>query len=172
MHSWVVDDCRFLIDALEMRISGLEAEIRHQAKPDKRVDALMEVPGIGLLSAMTLVAEIGDMSRFAKARKLCAWARLIPSMRNSDRTVHHGHITKAGPAAVRHVLGEAAHVAALSRALRFGLHCHQGTPWDRDRPCAHILLRPQLPRGRRIVSSVRSPGESVFSLAPERRPLT
>jgi transposase len=32
-------------------------------------------------------------------------------MRNSDWTVHHGHITKAGPRSVRHVLGEAAHVA-------------------------------------------------------------
>jgi transposase len=108
MHRWVVTDCQVVIEVLETRISMLEAEIRRQAKPDKRIDALMAIPGIGILSAMTLVAEIGDITRFATARKLCARAGIIPSMRNSDRTVHHGHITRAGPAAVRHVLGEAA----------------------------------------------------------------
>ncbi len=60
---------------------------------------------------MTLMAEIGDISRFPTARKLCAWAGLTPSVRNSDRTVRHGHITRQGPQAVRHVLGEAAHAA-------------------------------------------------------------
>ncbi len=76
------------------------------------------IPGIGLLTAMTLAAEIGDIARFPTARKLCAWAGLTPSMRNSDRKAHHGHITKDGPAAVRHVLGEAAHVARHSEPYR------------------------------------------------------
>ena len=89
----------------------METEIRRQAKPDPRVDALCAIPGVGLLTAMTLVAEIGDINRFPTARKLCAWAGLIPAMRNSDRKLRHAHITKAGPRSVRHVLGEAAHVA-------------------------------------------------------------
>ena len=38
----------------------------------------MALPGIGKLTAMTLVAEIGDISRFPTARKLCAWAGLTP----------------------------------------------------------------------------------------------
>ena len=42
----------------------------------------------------TLVAEIGDIARFPTARKLCAWAGLTPQVRNSDRKVRHGHITK------------------------------------------------------------------------------
>lgn len=111
MHRWAVRDCQALIGVLEERISSLEAEIRRRAVPDKRVVALQAIPGIGLLSAMTLVAEIGDIARFPTARKLCAWAGLTPAMRNSDRKLRHGHITKAGPQAVRHVLGEAAHVA-------------------------------------------------------------
>jgi transposase len=62
---------------------------------------------------MTLVAEIGDISRFSSARKLCAWAGLRPQVRNSDTTVHHGHITvtKAGSALVRWVLDEGAQIA-------------------------------------------------------------
>jgi transposase len=57
---------------------------------------------------MTLVAEIGDIVRFPTARKLCAWAGLTPAVRNSDRKVRHGHITKMGSPWVRFVLQEAA----------------------------------------------------------------
>ena len=60
MHRWVVSDCQVLIEVLQSRITLLEAEIRRQAKPDKRIDALTAIHGIGLLSAMTLVSEIGN----------------------------------------------------------------------------------------------------------------
>ena len=43
-----------------------------------------------------LLAEIGDISRFGSARKLASWAGLTPTVRGSDRTVHHGHISKQG----------------------------------------------------------------------------
>src|SRR4029450_3473275 len=64
------------------------------AKPDPGVQALMALPGVGKLTAMTLLAEIGDIGRFPSARKLCAWAGLTPQVRNSDRTLRHGHLTK------------------------------------------------------------------------------
>jgi transposase len=111
VHRAIVDDCCALLDAVAIPISRLEAEIRAQAKDDPRIEALGGIYGVGLLTSMTLVAEIGDISRFPTARKLCAWAGLTPSVRNSDRTVHHGHITKAGPAAVRAVLTEATYKA-------------------------------------------------------------
>ena len=107
----VVDDCLALIDAISVPIKRLDREIRALAKPDPRVEALQRLPGIGRLTAMTLVAEIGDISRFPTARKLCAWAGLTPTVRNSDRSVRHGHISKQGSRWVRFVLGEAAHVA-------------------------------------------------------------
>jgi transposase len=107
----IVNDCLALIDALAVPIVRIEREIRVLAKPDVRVEALQQLPGIGRLTAMMLVAEIGDIRRFPTARKLCAWAGLTPTVRNSDRTVRHGHITKQGSKWVRFVLGEAAHVA-------------------------------------------------------------
>ncbi len=70
--------------------------------------ALLALPGIGRITAMTLPPEIGDTTRFPSARKLCAWAGLTPQVRNSDRTIRHGHITKQGSAPVRFVLQEAA----------------------------------------------------------------
>jgi transposase len=71
----------------------------------------MALPGVGKLTAMTVVAEIGDIGRFPTARKLCAWAGLTPQVRNSDRTVRHGHITKQGSPWVRGILQEAAQTA-------------------------------------------------------------
>ena len=63
-------------------IGRLERQIAALAKPDPRVQALMVLPGVGRLTAMTLVAEIGDIARFPTARKLCAWAGLTPTVRN------------------------------------------------------------------------------------------
>src|SRR2546423_12924594 len=111
MHRLVIDDCCGMLDALEIPIGRLETDIRKQAKTDPRVEALCVLPGVGLITAMTLVSEIGDINRFPTARKLCAWAGLTPSVRNSDNKVRHGHITKAGPAAVRWVLTEAGYHA-------------------------------------------------------------
>ena len=110
----IIQDCCGLLDALATPIGRLEAEIGALAKPDPRVQALMVLPGVGRLTALTLVAEIGDISRFPTARKLCAWAGLTPQVRNSDRKVRHGHITKQGSPWVRWVLQEAAQTAKRS----------------------------------------------------------
>jgi transposase len=83
-----------LIDQLTPIITRLERDLLAHARPDPRVQALMALPGIGRITAMTLVAEIGDITRFPSARKLCAWAGLTPAVRNSDRTIRRGHITK------------------------------------------------------------------------------
>jgi transposase len=107
----IIQDCCALLDALATPIARLEREIATLAKPDPRVQALMALPGVGKLTAMTLVAEIGDIARFPTARKLCAWAGLTPQVRNSDRKVRHGHITKQGSPWVRGILQEAAQTA-------------------------------------------------------------
>ena len=60
---------------------------------------------------MTLVSEIDDVWRFPSPRKLCAWAGLTPTVRNSDNKVRHGHISKQGSVWVRWVMIEAAHIA-------------------------------------------------------------
>jgi transposase len=60
------------------------------------------------MTAMTLVAEMGDIARFPTARKLCAWAGLTPAVGNSDRNLRHGHLTKMNSPWARFVLQEAA----------------------------------------------------------------
>jgi transposase len=107
----IVADCCGLLDALATPIARREREIGALAKPDPRVQALMVLPGVGKLTAMTLVAEIGDISRFPSARKLCAWAGLTPRVRNPNRKVRHGHSTKQGSPWVRGIVQEAAQTA-------------------------------------------------------------
>jgi transposase len=104
----IVTDCLALIDAIGPLVARLERDLLTRTRPDPRVQALQALPGIGPITAMTLVAEIGDISRFPTARKRCAWAGLTPAVRNSDRKVRHGHITKMGSPWVRFVLQEAA----------------------------------------------------------------
>jgi transposase len=70
IHQEIVNDCLDLIDALAVPVRGWTAKSARLPRPMR--DALQEIPGIGRLTAMTLVAEIGDIARFPTARKLCA----------------------------------------------------------------------------------------------------
>jgi transposase len=75
---------------------------------------LRTLPGVGEFTALVMLAEIGDITRFGSARKLASWAGLTPTVRGSDRTVRHGHITGQGPAWLRWVLNQAAQTAKRS----------------------------------------------------------
>jgi len=107
----VIADDLALIDALDEPIARLEAGIRARARSDPRVAVLTQLHGIGMITAMIILAETGDITRFASARKLTAWAGLTPTVRGSDRTVRHGHISKQGSPWLRWALGQAAQTA-------------------------------------------------------------
>jgi transposase len=110
----IVTDCLAVIDALEVTIGRLDAQIRACAKADPRVKTLTELPGIGQFTALVMLAEIGDLTRFGSARKLASWAGLTPTVRGSDMKVRHGHISKQGSAWLRWVLNQAAQTAKRS----------------------------------------------------------
>ena len=63
---------------------------------------------------LVMLAEIGDITRFGSARKLASWAGLTPTVRGSDLTVRHGHISKQGSAWLRWVMNQAAQTAKRS----------------------------------------------------------
>lgn len=107
----VIDDCLALIDAFAPTIDRLDAEVHERAKTDPRVKVLTVLPGVGEFTALVVLAEIGDINRFPNARKLAAWAGLTPTVRGSDLTVRHGHISKQGSAWLRWILCEAAQTA-------------------------------------------------------------
>jgi transposase len=110
----VIGDCLGMIDALQRPIDRLDVEVRAHAKTDPRVKVLTTLPGVGPLTALVILAETGDVARFGSASKLAAWAGLTPTVRGSDRTVRHGHITKQGSTWLRWILAEAAQTAKRS----------------------------------------------------------
>ena len=110
----IVTDCLASLDALAVTIGRLDAEVRQRAKADPRVKVLTTLPGVGQFTALVMLAEIGDITRFPNARKLASWAGLTPTVRGSDLTVRHGHISKQGSAWLRWVLNQAAQTAKRS----------------------------------------------------------
>jgi transposase len=110
----IVADCLAVIDGLAPVIDRIDGELRAHAKADPRVKTLTTLPGVGQFTALVMLAEIGDITRFPSARKLASWAGLTPTVRGSDRTVRHGHISKQGSAWLRWVLNQAAQTAKRS----------------------------------------------------------
>jgi transposase IS116/IS110/IS902 family protein len=74
----------------------IDGELHAHARAGPRVKALRTPPGAGEFTALVIVAETGDITRFGSARKLASWAGLTPAVRGSDLHVRHGHITRAG----------------------------------------------------------------------------
>lgn len=72
------------------------------------ISALQALRGVGLVGAVTFMAEIGDMRRFDHPRKLMAYLGLVPSEYSTGATVNRGGITKTGNARVRRTLIEGA----------------------------------------------------------------
>lgn len=77
----------------------------------KQVGLLRTIPGIGPISAMSLILELGDISRFAKAEQLAAYVGLTPAQYSSGDNIRMGRITRCGKNTLRAILTEAAWTA-------------------------------------------------------------
>ena len=93
------------------RIARLEQAI-HAAVPDwslaPSVTALMALRGIEFIAATTLLAEIGDLTRFRTPRELMAWLGMVPSEHSTGDRIKRGPITKTGNRRARSILVECA----------------------------------------------------------------
>ena len=100
------------VTAAGERIKRLEVALHQCAQTSSQlalIRALQAFRGIGFLSAVTLVAEAGDLRRFRTAPQFMAYVGLVPSESSSGGKQQRGSITKTGNSLLRHVLGEAAH---------------------------------------------------------------
>ncbi len=90
----------------------LEAALKALAAQDDRVLWLIQLPGIGLLTALALLAAIGDIARFPTEKHLVGYAGLGTRVHDSGQSHRTGRITKAGRRDLRAAMVEAAHTAA------------------------------------------------------------
>lgn len=95
---------------LDTQIAEIEDELRRLscvAPWAAPVTYLMQLPGIALITAMTVLSAIGDVTRFAHAKELVGYSGLGAGVHDSGQTHHTGHITKEGRKELRTVLVEA-----------------------------------------------------------------
>jgi transposase len=104
-----------LMDAISQagaRLERYETELTRQVTAwrwEPVVRALMSLRGMGLLNAATLVAELGDLSRFTRPQELMSYLGLVPSEHSTGHERQQGAITKMGNGYARRALVEAAH---------------------------------------------------------------
>ena len=95
----------------QRRVAGLEEQLR-QVVADWSlrpvVEGLMALRGVSLIAAVTILAELGDLSRFDSPRELMGYLGLIPSEHSSGGSRRQGGITRTGNGHARRVLVEAA----------------------------------------------------------------
>ncbi len=110
-HYLVLEDCIAVIETATARRDRLEGHIS-AALADWSlgpvVRALQALRGMALVAAATVVAELGDVTRFTNPRQLMAYLGLVPSEHSSGSKRRLGSITKAGNSAARRMLIEAA----------------------------------------------------------------
>ncbi len=138
--------------ALDFEIDLFDKLVRGRLAKDPGYRAVQTIPGIGPILGAVLVAEIGDIGRFATADKLTCWAGMTPKHHESDTKVRRGRITKQGSRLVRWAAVES--VQRLPKHTRLGafrdqVAARRGTGHRRRRgrpPTAGVrLLRPARP---------------------------
>ena len=126
-QQWTLEDYLNEVDHCALRISRLEAEIDQaiETAPEAMrevVEALQALRGIAKVSAVTIVAEVGTLSRFATPRQLMGYSGAVSSEYSSGCKTSRGGITKTGNAHLRRIVVEAAwsqrHNPIMSHALK------------------------------------------------------
>ena len=106
-----------MIDGIEAQIAPIDKELRGYARRQAGCQALMAHYGIGPLVAVTILAELGDCTRFSSSRLAVRYAGMDITVKQSDQHRAPGHLSRQGPPALRWALFEAAQSA-----------CRQGSP--------------------------------------------
>jgi transposase len=113
-HGFLLSKMLGRVDALSTDIGELEDAIEEMVDPfGDAMERLVEVPGLGVISASAVIAEIGlDMTRFPTAAHLASWARFAPGVKESAGKKKGRGSTGHGNRYLARVLGEAAVAAA------------------------------------------------------------
>jgi transposase len=100
-----------MIDALDEQSAPITRQLRLYARRQPGCKALMGHYGIGELTAVTILAELGDTRRFSSSRQAVRYAGLDITVHQSDQRRAPGYLSRQGPPALRWALFEAAQAA-------------------------------------------------------------
>jgi transposase len=102
-------------EQLTCAIRELGAGLEAAARKDARVEKLRTMPGVGPLSALTLVSAVDTIARFERAKQLTSYCGIVPTVRSTGEREQQGSITRQGRSEVRALWVQAAHAVVRSR---------------------------------------------------------
>jgi transposase len=116
-----VDELLPVLKALDRQIAGMSRDLRRMCGENPEAWLLTSIPGVGYYTALLIVSEIGDVNRFPDSESLCSYAGLVPVVRSSGGSTHHGGLTKEGSSWLRWGLTQAvnAHLRHETNLSRF-----------------------------------------------------
>jgi transposase len=112
-----VEDLREHLSLLDQRIGAYDRELQAQAQESEAAQRLMQIRGVGPLTAVAIVATVGNARDFASGRQFAAWLGLTPRQHSTGGKPRLGHITRRGDAYLRMLLVQGAR-SALHTAMR------------------------------------------------------
>lgn len=144
------------LDTLEFaqkQVEQVEECLKQVSAQDERIPLLVQLPGVAMLTAITILAAVGDITRFPNAKKLVGYAGLGTRVHDSGMTHNSGRITKAGRRDVRHAM-----VNAANRAVQHHPH------WKKE----FARLEPHLGRSKAVVAIARKLLVAVWHVLSEK----
>ena len=109
MHDYRIEGYLATIEFLNDVIIKSDVRIAEAVKNNHDALLLKSIPGVGDYTALIIASAIDGIERFRSSEKLSAYAGLVPSVRSSADTVHHGRITRRGDNILRWILVECVH---------------------------------------------------------------
>jgi transposase len=156
-----------MIDFLETQLVPLDRELRAWARRQTGCRALIAAHyGIGELCAVTILAELGDVSRFSSSREAVRYGGMDITVYQSDRHRAPGHLSRQGPPALRWALYEAAHRARHPRSPDRDYYLQAAERLGGNRACL-ALARKLL---KRCYHTLRELGEGALQPPVDQRP--
>ncbi|MBQ9206206.1 MAG: IS110 family transposase [Treponema sp.] len=142
-----------IIDTFAEKIKIIEKQLEELTKDDEMVNRLMTIRGCGKITAWIIRAYTEDITRFANSKKYAAFCGLVPKVKDSNDTVHHGSITRHGPVELRTAFVQ------LFMGMR---RCKDTKSWRMMQ--RYEYMKKNKGSGKSIISGARKTAEIVWAL--------
>jgi len=130
-----------MIDAVGVQLKPLTDELRAYARRQAGCRALMAHYGIGELTAVVVLAELGDARRFSSSRDAVRYAGIDITVYQSDQRRTPGHLSRQGPPALRWALYEAAQTARRTGSPDHDYYLQAAARLGGNRACLAVMRK-------------------------------
>lgn len=153
------------IGQLSQDITSIETRLKQQLATDEQMRRLMDIPGVGLLTATAAIATMGDALQFKSGREFCAWLGLVPAQQGTGGKVQLLGISKRGDSYLRTLLVHGAR-SLLSRAKAPGAWQEQ----LQQRRHKNVAIVAQAAKTARIIWAVTAKSQAYLAGHKSSRP--